>query len=186
MGHRLPGSAGFQPAASSRKWRYEHRSRAGSPRSHGTTNPGSYLPQAIRAGPRREFQSPIRGRGLRRATSVQTPITVRAKLAFGRHAPLRERPLCPKQTPCTRFREPMQPRVVPCASARRRRRGGNLHGTSDSPLIRGRGPPARRQAPSSAAQYNPLQKEPASGPATPKRSWGRGVVGRGSGEQAAP
>ena len=97
--------------------------------SHGTTTLGSYLPQAIRAGPRREFQSPIRGRGLRRATSVQTPIAVRAKLASGRHAPLRRRPLCPRQTACTRFRERMQPRVVPCASARRRRRGGNLHGT---------------------------------------------------------
>ena len=71
--------------------------------SHGTTTLGSCLPPAIRAGPRREFQSPMRGRGLRRATSVQTPITVRAKLAFGRHAPLRERPLCPKQTPCTRY-----------------------------------------------------------------------------------
>ena len=56
------------------------------------------LPQAIRAGPRREFQSPIRGRGLRRATSVQTPIAVRAKLPAGRHAPLRGRPLCPRQT----------------------------------------------------------------------------------------
>ena len=105
--------------------------------SHGTTTPGSYLPQAIRAGPRREFQSPMRGRGLRRATSVQTPSTVRAKLAFGRHAPLRERPLCPKQTPCTRFRERMQPRVVPCASARRRRRGGNLHETTHSSLFYG-------------------------------------------------
>ena len=30
----------------------------------------------------------------------------------------------------TRFRERTQPRVVPCASARRRRRGGNLHGTN--------------------------------------------------------
>ena len=87
--------------------------------SHGTTILGSYLPQAIRAGPRREFQSPIRGRGLRRATCVQTPIAVRAKLASGRHTPLRGRPLCPRQTPCTRFRERMQPRVVPCASARR-------------------------------------------------------------------
>ena len=76
------------------------------------------------------FSLPYGVAGLRRATSVQTPITVRAKLAFGRHAPLRERPLCPKQTPCTRFRERMQPRVVPCASARRRRRGGNLHGTN--------------------------------------------------------
>ena len=95
--------------------------------SHGTTTLGSYLPQATRAGPRREFQSPIRGRGLRRATSVQTPIAVRAKLASGRHAPLRGRPLCPRQTPCTRLRERTQPRVVPCASVRRRRRGGNLH-----------------------------------------------------------
>ena len=51
-----------------------------------------------------------------------------------------------------------------------------LHGTSDHPLIRGRGPPARGQAPSSAAQYNPLQKEPAPGPATPKRSSGRGSL----------
>ena len=31
MGHRLPGSAGFQPAASSRKRRYEHRPRARMP-----------------------------------------------------------------------------------------------------------------------------------------------------------
>ena len=61
------------------------RPRAGAAggNSHGTTTLGSYLPQATRAGPRREFQSPIRGRGLRRATSVQTPIAVRAKLASG-------------------------------------------------------------------------------------------------------
>ena len=65
-----------------------------------------------------------------------------------------------------------------------RARCPRLHGTSDNPLIRGRGPPARGQSPSSAAQYNPLQKEPAPGPATPKRSSGRGGVGRGSGEQA--
>ena len=40
MGHRLPGSAGFQPAASSRKRRYEHRWRAGSPRSQEDRGPG--------------------------------------------------------------------------------------------------------------------------------------------------
>ena len=40
MGHRLPGSAGFQPAASSRKRRYEHRLRAGSPLSQEDRGPG--------------------------------------------------------------------------------------------------------------------------------------------------
>ena len=40
MGHRLPGIAGFQPAASSRKRRYEHRLRAGSPRSQEDRCPG--------------------------------------------------------------------------------------------------------------------------------------------------
>ena len=72
------------------------------------------LPQAIRAGPRREFQSPIRGRGLRRATSVQTPIAVRAKLPAGRHAPLRGRPLCPRQTLYTILR----PHAASCCSLR--------------------------------------------------------------------
>ena len=119
------GSRASVPADGARSAAFASLPRAGSPRSHGTTTLGSYLPQATRAGPRREFQSPIRGRGLRRATSVQTPIAVRTKLPAGRHAPLRGRPLCPRQTPCTRFRERMQPRVVPCASARRRRRGGN-------------------------------------------------------------
>ena len=47
------------------------------------------------------------------------------------------------------------------------------------PLIRGRGPPARGQAPSSAAQYNPLQKEPAPGPATLPSTLGLGVVAGG-------
>ena len=58
-----------------------------------------------------------------------------------------------------------------------------LHGTSDNPLIRVRGPPARGQAPSSAAQYNPLQKEPAPGPATLPSTLGLGVD---AGERAAP
>ena len=40
MGHWLPGIAGFQPAASSRKRRYEHRLRAGSPRSQEDRGPG--------------------------------------------------------------------------------------------------------------------------------------------------
>ena len=43
-------------------------------------------------GPRQGSQSPIRGRGLRRATSVKMPITARTKLAFGRNAPLGARP----------------------------------------------------------------------------------------------
>ena len=63
------------------------------------------------------------------------------------------------------------------------RTGKVLHGTSDHPLIRGRGPPARGQAPSSAAQYNPLQKEPAPGPATLPSTLGLGVD---AGERAAP
>ena len=46
-----------------------------------------------RVGPWQEFQSPIRGRGLRHATSVKTPSTVWAKLAIGRNAPLGTRPL---------------------------------------------------------------------------------------------
>ena len=142
---RFPGArrlAGFlQARASSPRRAAGQRSspRAGSPRSHGTTTLGSYLRQAIRAGPRREFQSPIRGRGLRRATGVQTPIAVRAKLPAGRHAPLRGRPLCPRQTPCTRFHERMQPRVVPCASARRRRRGGNSQGGSGQDSVNPQG-----------------------------------------------
>ena len=74
------------------------RNRPGSPAPMEQQPSEVTLPQAIRAGPRREFQSPIRGRGLRRATSVQTPIAVRAKLPAGRHAPLRGRPLCPRQT----------------------------------------------------------------------------------------
>ena len=43
MGHRLPGSAGFQPAASSRKRRYEHRPRAPMPAAGtpGSATPGS-------------------------------------------------------------------------------------------------------------------------------------------------
>ena len=39
MGHRLPGSAGFQPAASSRKRRYEHRPRARMPAIPGRARP---------------------------------------------------------------------------------------------------------------------------------------------------
>ena len=66
---------------------------------HGTKNPRSCLRRAARAGPQREFKSSIRGRELRRATSVQTPIAVRAKLAFRRNAPLLGRPHCPRQSP---------------------------------------------------------------------------------------
>ena len=39
MGHRLPGSAGFQPAASSRKRRYEYRPRARMPAIPGRARP---------------------------------------------------------------------------------------------------------------------------------------------------
>ena len=39
MGDRLPGSAGFQPAASSRRRRYEHRSRARMPALPGGPQP---------------------------------------------------------------------------------------------------------------------------------------------------
>ena len=39
MGHRLPGSAGFQPAASSRKRRYERRPRARMPAIPGRARP---------------------------------------------------------------------------------------------------------------------------------------------------
>ena len=46
----------------------------------------------------------------------------------------------------------------------------DLHGTSNNPLVRDPGPPARGQAPSSAAQSNPLRKEPAPEPATPPRT----------------
>ena len=100
------------------------------------------LPQAIRAGPRREFQSPIRGRGLRRATSVQTPIAVRAKLPAGRHAPLRGRPLCPRQTLYTILR----PHAASCCSLRVRAPappGWKLPGGWRSQEAGGRGKPAR-------------------------------------------
>ena len=51
-----------------------------------------------------------------RATSVKTPSTVRAKLAFGRNAPLRATASVPETATCTRFRESVQPRLVPWAS----------------------------------------------------------------------
>ena len=46
-----------------------------------------------------------------RATSVKTPSTVRAKLAFGRNAPLRATASVPETATCTRFRESVQPRL---------------------------------------------------------------------------
>ena len=58
-------SAASGSARSTRPWTPpRRRAGPGSPRSHGTPTLGSYLAQAIRAGPRREFQSPLRGRGL--------------------------------------------------------------------------------------------------------------------------
>ena len=81
-----------------------------------------------RAGPRREFQSPVRGRGLHRATNVKTPITVRARLACGRYAPLYERPLCPRRPSYTTGCEVGKACIVPCVSAPRPRPGWKLAG----------------------------------------------------------
>ena len=61
-------------------------------------HPPQYLSGGLsRAGPRQEFQSPMRVRELLRATSVTTPITVRSKLTCGLYAPLFKRPHCPRR-----------------------------------------------------------------------------------------
>ena len=57
--------------------------------------------------------------------------------------------------------------------------GTYSQGTSDNPLLRGRGPAGPGQAPSSAARYNPLQKEPAPGRLIWRVPWAGGVGGGG-------
>ena len=118
------GSRASLPADGARSAAFASLPRAGCPRSHGTTTLGSYFAAGNTGGTAARISVSHTGRGLRRATSVQTPIAVRAKLQPGRHAPLRGRPLCPRQTLYTILRNHAA-RVVPCSSARRPRRGGN-------------------------------------------------------------
>ena len=97
---------------------------------HGTTSTPIPPGGLSRAGPRQEFQSPMRGRGSLRATSVNTPITVRAKLACGLYAPLPKRPHCPRRPSYTTCYEVEKTRLFLACPRSGRVRSGNFHGTT--------------------------------------------------------